>query len=54
MAKKAKTTGRDGIDRWTSNGYGIKIEKQEKNAEDKKRERSVSNEDFKRFIDKGR
>ena len=24
--KKAKTTGKDGIDRWTSNGYGIVVE----------------------------
>lgn len=27
MATKAKATGRKGIDRWTSNGYGIKVEK---------------------------
>lgn len=24
---KAKATGRDGIDRWTSNGYGLSVEK---------------------------
>ena len=27
MAKKAKATGRDGIDTWTNNGYGLKVGK---------------------------
>ena len=45
---KAKLTGKDGIDRWTSNGYGIFLSKEDtkKNDEDKK----TLNDGFRRMV----
>lgn len=44
MANKAKSEGKDGIDRWTSNGYGITVGKPDKEEKEK------ANKEFRKVL----
>lgn len=44
----AKKTGKDGIDRWTSNGYGITVKKDDNN--NKKENKRDLNEEFRNYV----
>lgn len=45
---KAKAVGRDGIDAWTSNGYGISVEKDD--SKESKEEIERLNEEIRNFV----
>ena len=50
MAKVAKETGREGIDRWTSNGYGLSVSENTKEQDEAVKK---INEELRNYIHKG-
>lgn len=51
---KAKAENKYGIDRWTSNGYGITVKKDEKKELNDEIRKLVKNDDLKEIVKKKR
>ena len=48
MARKAPAVGKDGIDSWTNNGYGLTVEKN--NSKERQEEIDKLNEEIRNFV----
>ena len=51
---KAKAVGKDGIDRWTSNGYGITVKKDEKRELNEEIRKLSKNDDINVIVKKSK